>query len=389
MASPIVGTLLPFLYFSISVFLSMLALKSPQRYRAGLLMLLAYFGILAFRGIRDVSSSLLVADTLGLFLLIWLSHMACALCAEKYVLPRDDTMGWKAAYKMLFNARWINTNRQAPDILQHPQSEAEKEYHQESTGYFKKRKMSRGKFLRNRVLSVTTIYAINTMYHHVFLVPHPEYYQELSMSDVLPSKQTYIRRFPNVTGRETMVRSILVFHFLWSPWAVLTGIHDILAFAFVAATLDEPEDWPPLYGRLSETYTIRDFWGKFWHRLVYRSYTNCGTFLSWNVLGLDRKSIFGKLVINSTVFFLSGVVHALVTLQLGYSCGYWEDLHWFCLNFAAIFAESVVQGVLCEVLGEGARSRMMKKTLGYVWVFGFLFWSLPKSQFPKMRCSPQ
>jgi hypothetical protein len=388
MAPSVVDSLLPFLYFSISLLLSMIALKSSQRYRPSLLVLLVYFGILAFRGIRDVSSSLLVADTLGLFLLIWLSHMACVLCTEKYVLPRDNTMKWKAAYKILFNARWINTDRQAPDIRRHPQAEAENKYYQESTGYFKGQKMNRGKFLRNRVLSVITIYAINTVYQHVVLASHPEYYQGLSMSDVLPSKQTYIRRLPNVTGRETMIRSMLAFHFVWSAWAILTGIHNVLAFIFVAVTLDEPEDWPPLYGRISQCYTLRSFWGKFWHRLVYRSYTNCGIILSRDILGLERKSVFGKLVISFTVFFLSGVVHMLVTLQLGCSCGYWEDLYWFFLNFAAILAESVVQGVFSKVLGTGGRSRMTNKALGYVWVFGFLFWSLPKSHFPKMRCSP-
>ena len=26
------------------------------------------------------------------------------------------------------------------------------------------------------------------------------------------------------------------------------------------------QDWPPLFGRLSDATTIRDFWGKFWHQ---------------------------------------------------------------------------------------------------------------------------
>ena len=39
---------------------------------------------------------------------------------------------------------------------------------------------------------------------------------------------------------------------------------------------DRPEEWPPLFGSISEAYTLRRFWGVFWHKLdlgIFKMYT--------------------------------------------------------------------------------------------------------------------
>lgn len=94
---------------------------------------------------------------------------------------------------------------------------------------------------------------------------------QLIYADFDPSKQSYLRRIRITTVRETTKRSWLVFNFVWSSWAIFAATHDLLAFAFVAFGIDEPEDWPSLYGSIFEAYSIRRFWGKFWHYLVQRT----------------------------------------------------------------------------------------------------------------------
>lgn len=192
-----------------------------------------------------------------------------------------------------------------------------------------------------------------------------------------------------MTKRETLIRTWMVFHFVWSAWAVITGLHHALSIVFVGLGLDAPQDWPPLYGSVYQMYSIRRFWGKFWHRIVYRTNLGWGSLVSRKILRIPAGSAIDRLVISFLVFFISGVIHALVTIRLGFTCGYWEDIAWFCLNFAALISEGYAQRLIY-------RSRLLRgifetscagKGIGTIWVFLFFFWSLPKTQYPKIMCA--
>ena len=193
-----------------------------------------------------------------------------------------------------------------------------------------------------------------------------------------------------VTKRETFTRTWLVFHFVWSAWAVITGLHHALSIVFVSLNLDTPQDWPPLYGSPYQMYSVRRFWGKFWHRIVYRTNLGYGSLVSRKILRLQADSAVDRLVVNFSIFFISGVVHALVTLRLGFTCGYWEDIAWFSLNFAALLLEEAVQNFVHQspVLRKASEKSYVEKGIGMTWVFLFFFWSLPKTQFPKIMCAP-
>ena len=107
-------------YFLASTLLGIIALNSRQTYRPILLAGLISCAVLSFRRIR-ISDTPLVAficHVFATFILFYISHISCVLCVEKYVLPKKPgvTFDWVGGYKMLFNARWLGTSRQAPDI---------------------------------------------------------------------------------------------------------------------------------------------------------------------------------------------------------------------------------------------------------------------------------
>ncbi|OBT74656.1 hypothetical protein VF21_07014 [Pseudogymnoascus sp. 05NY08] len=55
---------------------------------------------------------------------------------------------------------------------------------------------------------------------------------------------------------------------IWSSYVVLTLSHDILAIFFVTLLRwDQPSQWPALFGSIAEAYSLRRFWGVFWHLL--------------------------------------------------------------------------------------------------------------------------
>jgi hypothetical protein len=194
------------------------------------------------------------------------------------------------------------------------------------------------------------------------------------------------------TLRETLIRIYFVFYFIGFSYVLYTFLYEVFAVLSVATGIDDPEDWPPFFGKLTDAYSIRNFWGKFWHKLIYRSYTSYGKFISINILKIPQNGVLGRLFVNLFVFLLSGIVHQIVTRHLGLNCGYWpEDVAFFLANFAAIIVEMAIQHTferICRTARWTCPDRM-KRIIGYFWVFGFLFWSLPKAEYPKTWCATE
>ena len=84
----IVSSVAPLLYFVLSLCFAMVALNLRPSRRPAFLAPIFAFAVSSFQSITLVSPSLDYAHVLGLFVLIWLSHISSVLCLEKYVLPR-------------------------------------------------------------------------------------------------------------------------------------------------------------------------------------------------------------------------------------------------------------------------------------------------------------
>jgi hypothetical protein len=387
--------------FAISMVFGVVGLNAPQKYRPALNAGLILTSVLAFRNITDANLGLKGTDTIAMFVLFYISHMTCALCMEKYVLPNKygASFEWWDAYKMLFNARFIGTYREAPDVQKSVRAEIDLESPREPNVFYPTYPTTDFKaflrspcyhFLRNRAVSLLVIYAIDQFYNYLYNTVLPQYVEPIDIYDMLPSKQMYFRRLATVTMRETIIRLWIVVHWTWSSYSLYTSLHHFLALLFVGVGLDNHEDWPSLYGNIFEATSIRGFWGKFWHRLVYRSYTSYGKFISLNILRLPRNSIIGKLFVNGFVFILSGLVHGITLRQLGFSCGAIDELKFYCSHYLAILAETAVHAVF-KKLNRGYKTNrvVVSNTIGYIWVFGFLFYSLPKSQYGRVFCVPK
>ena len=382
-------------------------------YRFPLLCIVSVFAVLAFGRLQDLPLDVDSNTILGLFIIIWYAHISACLCAPK--LPHDDHKNtryhWHAAYKLLFNGRWIGHNRQAPHVRKRSSTKdslQERTQVPNSTAPLKAVsddsalkqtglnagdliRSTKGRYILDRVWSITLLCGIAYLWSHLLLKPHPDLFVPLQLSDISPSKQSYIRHFPSITLRETIIRLVVALHFVGSTYVSLTILHDILSILFVGILrFDEPEDWPPLYGRLSEAYTLRRLWANFWHRLAYRPYQAYAALLSQRCLGLCRHSPTDLLFTNFTIFFISGLSHALVARQLGMRCGAWQEVAWYCLNFLFIVFEEIMQKVYRLLMPTTAIfARPALRMIGYVWVLGFLCWSLPKVKYPQLYCSVQ
>ena len=375
--------LAPVAYLCTSIFLSAVANRSSPKNSLGLIGLSVSLALLAFRRMTDITSWAELSSLLCFFVLLWISHIVKLLALDATIPPSE----WRMIYKRLFDFRGINSSQKQDRGRPHDTSNMNMTFSSEET---ESRRITGSSkvpehrvFLLKRLASAATILLLNQAYTIAYSV-----LLQLSNADFHPSKQSYVHRIHTVTVRETTIRSWMVFNFVWSSWAMFTAIHDILAFVHVAIGIDEPKDWPRLYGSIFEAYSIRRFWGKFWHHLIQRSYGAYGTLLSQKILRLPPGSFADRTCVNFSVFLISGIVHGCITLQLGFKCGYWEDLAFFVMCYAALLVEKVVQRAASWAFGGAWPKRWICRILGYFWVFGFLFWVLPKHQYPKVLCAP-
>ncbi|KAK5094321.1 hypothetical protein LTR70_004214 [Exophiala xenobiotica] len=192
-------------------------------------------------------------------------------------------------------------------------------------------------------------------------------------------------------------------------------------FWVVVLRVGEPRDWPQLLGNPQEAYTLGRFWSRFWHRGHVSAYVDF-TQLLINLLPrkLRNNKRFTTTIRHFLFFLFSGIVHSLVSWQMGDHCAYETDIWFYLTNFAAVSIEGVVlshfgksdrrepsteQGTEKETEKEkqkekgntdsGKRGRrpnskqvaLMWRCIGYIWVLAFFFWSVPKFSYPKLQCA--
>ena len=127
---------------------------------------------------------------------------------------------------------------------------------------------------------------------------------------------------------------------------------------------------------------------------------------------LKNDKLITTTVTHFLFFLFSGIVHALVSNKLGDHCSYITDIWFYLTNFAAVLLERVVLTLLRRV---GYRKVIAKqeqekeqdkriidnkdirpsskevpliwRCIGYIWVFGFFFWTVAKFYYPKLHCA--
>jgi hypothetical protein len=384
----------PLLYFSISTFLGLVALQTPQLYRSILVLPLSASGIVAFRKIADLTPNPELSSAIGLFVLIWLLHITCVLCVDQHVIPEDPSIStWKMAYKMLFNPRRLEPSRREPKSRDLSKEDGAHSTKRSPSGFSKDKtkttpqNQSRAVFLLTCLFSCILYYIIYRLYKPTFTSTFLSLLSGPPSLDLIEI-QSLFRRLPNITLPETLLKTLLIPDFILTTYLLDNFFHSLFALFFVGIGLDAPSDWPPLYGSITETYTLRNFWGKFWHRLVYRTYASYSALLSHKILHIRPKSSVDRFLTNFLIFCFSGCAHAVVTWHLGFKCGYWEDIAWFVVTYVGMAGEGFVKGIVDSIAGrkKGGLRALIERLAGYAWVYGFLFWSLPKWVFPKAVC---
>jgi len=174
-----------------------------------------------------------------------------------------------------------------------------------------------------------------------------------------------------------------------SDMLYFSTLHSLFALVIVGILrLDAPPDWDlSLFGTLGDCWSVRRYWGVYWHDYVHASFSAHAKVATRGWLGLRNPSAQRRGLENGIVFMFSGLMHSVVRwVQTNGEGEIWCVAVWYSAQILPIAVEgvihelwmsSVVKWWLDERFGEGFMRRM-ERAVGYAWVFCWMFWSVPK-----------
>jgi hypothetical protein len=314
---------------------------------------------------------------------------------------------WMRAYKTLFNYRGVGTNWELPLLWYEGNSigcpkpsgssspslkprDHEKESKEEHPRMRRSRSRTSAIFVRLAYMLLNFV-ALCIYYEYIDIYP---YLGGITAFDFAHEKEGFLRRIPflwssstavPITQRELLVRAGTAINYVLPTYLWGTSYHDFWAIVFIGAGLDEDWEWPSLFRTMADAYSMRRFWGVFWHRLIYRAFSAHAVALSGS-LGLPKRGMVTRIANNLLVFAFSAVWHGAVSWKQGNECAWNRSLVFWLLQPLAFVIEGFVQAWWRKRVLAGSHP-IFERVVGYVWVFMWMFWSTPKSAYP-LACFP-
>ena len=384
---PFLKALVPVAWFASYSVAFAVALNSSDRIRISLLPVILVLASCSFWSMTSMTWPEGLSSLWGLGTLIHVFHTTSVLYLKR--LPRSATKDCLPRHRLEEKSAAFATYK----IWQDPQLLHRR--YERTTGGARNRNKARRMFVGRRVLR---IFICQTIHRQVAPRIFPGPFTPLSVGDFVQRSDWLVVRVLSGewTGGEQwrggLLRVAFTSYWLWAAFAMIDTANNVLAIAFVGGGLDEPEEWPKCFGRMTEAYTLGRFWSRFWHQMATLAYSSYARAVTEGVLRLEGESPAGKMVRALSIFLMSGATHAACSWRLGDKCGWSGDLWFFAACFGVIAVERGAGrmwsgGRRRRGEGLGGRWRGLQRAAGYVWVAGVLIWLVPEWQYQKIYCA--
>ncbi|KAK0639530.1 hypothetical protein B0T16DRAFT_423333 [Cercophora newfieldiana] len=160
----------------------------------------------------------------------------------------------------------------------------------------------------------------------------------------------------------------------------------------VGLGVNEPEEWPPLFGSAFDCYTTANVWGKFWHQYIRQPCLGFSRYFV-EVLHIPRRSSLAYLIHLTNAFLISTFFHVL---SVGTVAGGYYPLRslisdmsiFFMLQPIGAAIEGAVMALFARFVWAPAKDGQdptkrnkvadlvvpsLCQLFGYVWVVGWFF----------------
>nr|ANO39641.1 3-acetyltrichothecene 4-O-acetyltransferase [Fusarium culmorum] len=301
--------------------------------------------------------------------------------AKKKVFRSSDGIVYKVygVVCLIFNLRGIGTPWQAKHLCDHPR------FYQHDKG----REPTRAWFILRQSLIVAWQYLLLDIVYTTTMSTPKEDTQRLFAEG---TEYMYL----DANAEQWTVRFITGVIAWAIPGRVSIDLPGrVLSIFSVLLGFTTPQQWPPVFGSILDAYTIRGFWGTFWHQYFRRALTGVSNFICRDFLRLPRPSIVERYLNLSLVFLGSALVHIPVD--------------WFSLPppskppvLALVFFGSFIVGIIIEDTVQALWRRITSATkqdgddgvplwhklVGYIWVAFWLMVVSPWYLYHNSRLPP-
>ncbi|KAI1125682.1 hypothetical protein F5Y10DRAFT_294461 [Nemania abortiva] len=203
----------------------------------------------------------------------------------------------------------------------------------------------------------------------------------IQLSDFGPSKQGF---FPPFNIKDLCLRAVFSLQWVWDTYFILNLCHHVLALIFVAALRwDLPEEWPPLFGSMTEAYSLLRFWGIFWQRLHVVPFE---LFMPELLVSSHQKTRGQRGTLSGAcrgplralwMFTLSALCHTAVNWIVLGQGGAIHELRFFLSNFCICLVEKSVAPWFKKIPGI-----TILQFLSYIWVIIVFLCLVPNWRYP-------
>ncbi|TFK89518.1 hypothetical protein K466DRAFT_661471 [Polyporus arcularius HHB13444] len=158
-------------------------------------------------------------------------------------------------------------------------------------------------------------------------------------------------------------------------YAIIKMCYEVTSLLAVGLGLSRPADWPDMFGKFSDAYTVGRLWGRTWHQMLRRHFSYSGK-LVVRALRIPRGTNFSLLVQVWTAFLLSALIHSFGDVMVGKRY-FGRSFPFFLSNAAAVTFEQTLIALAKSVGIAGEEPTRAMKLLGYAWVVLWVRFSAP------------
>ncbi|KAG9254982.1 membrane bound O-acyl transferase family-domain-containing protein [Emericellopsis atlantica] len=184
-----------------------------------------------------------------------------------------------------------------------------------------------------------------------------------------------LARVDRLTMPELLFRAeFVVRYFICAVTGVYMGYAGVTLIGLVLG-LNSPQDCPPMFGSLRDAYTVRGYWGDFYHQGLRRAITGPADAFVDHILRIRRGTLLSRYLRLTLAFALSGVIHWGAEVSSGVAKPDRSQFLFFTSQAFAVMVEDSVQNLYkrsgrpLPALPEGL--------VGYAWVAGWMLCAMP------------
>ncbi|GAM91047.1 hypothetical protein ANO11243_090940 [Dothideomycetidae sp. 11243] len=304
------------------------------------------------------------------YIIAFILYTSLILCLDNLSVPKSGSKTW--AFNQLFSSRYAETRLPA--------------FQSGDSAYVPTRR----RLFFQRLWDVVWTGVIVWFFHTKPLDTLPVDYLSVPngflirmVGGEVSDRELFIRIYSTVAGYALQYFPLRFFHSLATCIAMLCG--------------QDPKDWPPLFGSISEAYTVRRWFGIFWHYLVRRAFTAHAMAVCTKVFRLPPRGQVTRSLVLVISFGFSAVMHTLCMPGLE-RCAAWPQFRYYATVIVIIALEDVVieaykrvrsmlrskpthklakpkKGAAARSYPEQERPSVLLRALGFAWVFCFHVWS--------------